>query len=141
MLMRQSVMCNRNSIAMPRGVKRGSAEGEAEVVVRAGESPSQTTLLENSPSQPISYHLLDHGYGATPKHQIRREAPTAPPKTSEVSALLNFHWITLNYKFANEEWWVNLCSNVLVSCRLYKFAFYVIKPLLPSISASCYGIL
>nr|AWK27026.1 E2F1 isoform X1 [Bombyx mori] len=68
---------------MPRGVKRGSAEGEAEVVVRAGESPSQTTLLENSPSQPISYHLLDHGYGATPKHQIRREAPTAPPKTSE----------------------------------------------------------
>ncbi|KAJ8733820.1 hypothetical protein PYW07_014371 [Mythimna separata] len=35
------------------------------------------------PSQPISYHLLDHGYGATPQHQIRREAPTAPPKTSE----------------------------------------------------------
>lgn len=70
---------------MPRGVKRGTAEGEAEVVVRAGASPSHTTLLDDSPSQPISYHLLDHGYGATPKHQIRREAPTAPPKTSEVS--------------------------------------------------------
>ncbi|XP_013148587.1 PREDICTED: transcription factor E2F4 [Papilio polytes] len=68
---------------MPRGVKRGQAEGEAEVVVRVGASPSQTTLLDDSPSQPISYHLLDHGYGATPQHQIRREAPTAPPKTSE----------------------------------------------------------
>lgn len=70
---------------MPRGVKRGPVEGEAEVVVRVGASPSQTTLLDDSPSQPISYHLLDHGYGATPQHQIRREAPTAPPKTSEVS--------------------------------------------------------
>ncbi|XP_026726407.1 transcription factor E2F2-like [Trichoplusia ni] len=68
---------------MPRGVKRGPVEGEAEVVVRAAASPSHTTLLDDSPSQPISYHLLDHGYGATPKHQIRREAPTAPPKTSE----------------------------------------------------------
>ncbi|KAJ8734996.1 hypothetical protein PYW08_014246 [Mythimna loreyi] len=68
---------------MPRGVKRGPAEGEAEVVVRAAVSPSHTTLLDDSPSQPISYHLLDHGYGATPQHQIRREAPTAPPKTSE----------------------------------------------------------
>ncbi|XP_028174812.1 transcription factor E2F2 [Ostrinia nubilalis] len=68
---------------MPRGVKRGPAEGEAEVVVRAGASPSHTTLLDDSPSQPISYHLLDHGYGATPQHQIRREAPSAPPKTSE----------------------------------------------------------
>ncbi|XP_047520862.1 transcription factor E2F5 [Pieris napi] len=68
---------------MPRGVKRGQAEGEAEVVVRVGASPSQTTLLDDSPSQPISYHLLDHGYGATPQHQIRREAPSAPPKTSE----------------------------------------------------------
>ncbi|CAB3220991.1 unnamed protein product [Arctia plantaginis] len=68
---------------MPRGVKRGPAEGEAEVVVRALASPSHTTLLDDSPSQPISYHLLDHGYGATPQHQIRREAPTAPPKTSE----------------------------------------------------------
>ncbi|PZC87293.1 hypothetical protein B5X24_HaOG201529 [Helicoverpa armigera] len=68
---------------MPRGVKRGPAEGEAEVVVRATSSPSHTTLLDDSPSQPISYHLLDHGYGATPQHQIRREAPTAPPKTSE----------------------------------------------------------
>ncbi|XP_064076837.1 transcription factor E2F2 [Vanessa tameamea] len=68
---------------MPRGVKRGPAEGEAEVVVRVGASPSHTTLLDDSPSQPISYHLLDHGYGATPQHQIRREAPTAPPKTSE----------------------------------------------------------
>ncbi|XP_014354808.1 transcription factor E2F4 [Papilio machaon] len=68
---------------MPRGVKRGQAEGEAEVVVRVGASPSHTTLLEDSPSQPISYHLLDHGYGATPQHQIRREAPSAPPKTSE----------------------------------------------------------
>ncbi|XP_045453961.1 transcription factor E2F2 [Melitaea cinxia] len=68
---------------MPRGVKRGPVEGEAEVVVRVGASPSQTTLLDDSPSQPISYHLLDHGYGATPQHQIRREAPTAPPKTSE----------------------------------------------------------
>ncbi|XP_075981481.1 E2F transcription factor 1 [Anticarsia gemmatalis] len=68
---------------MPRGVKRGPAEGEAEVVVRAAASPSHTTLLDDSPSQPISYHLLDHGYGATPQHQIRREAPTAPPKTSE----------------------------------------------------------
>ncbi|CAH1643243.1 unnamed protein product [Spodoptera littoralis] len=68
---------------MPRGVKRGPAEGEAEVVVRATASPSHTTLLDDSPSQPISYHLLDHGYGATPQHQIRREAPTAPPKTSE----------------------------------------------------------
>lgn len=68
---------------MPRGVKRGSAEGEAEVVVCATASPSHTTLLDDSPSQPISYHLLDHGYGATPQHQIRREAPTAPPKTSE----------------------------------------------------------
>lgn len=71
--------------AMPRGVKRGPVEGEAEVVVRAAASPSHTTLLDDSPSQPISYHLLDHGYGATPQHQIRREAPTAPPKTSEVS--------------------------------------------------------
>jgi hypothetical protein len=70
---------------MPRGVKRGPVEGEAEVVVRAGASPSQTKLLDDSPSQPISYHLLDHGYGATPQHQIRREAPSAPPKTSEVS--------------------------------------------------------
>lgn len=72
---------------MPRGVKRGSAEGEADValVVRAGASPAQTTLLDDSPSQPISYHLLDHGYGATPQHQIRREALSAPPKTSEVS--------------------------------------------------------
>ncbi|XP_050665575.1 transcription factor E2F2 [Leptidea sinapis] len=68
---------------MPRGVKRGQAEGEAEVVVRVGASPSQTTFLDDSPNQPISYHLLDHGYGATPQHQIRREAPTAPPKTSE----------------------------------------------------------
>ncbi|CAK1600163.1 unnamed protein product [Parnassius mnemosyne] len=68
---------------MPRGVKRGQAEGEAEVVVRVGASPSHTTLLDDSPSQPISYHLLDHGYGATPQHQIRREAPSAPPKTSE----------------------------------------------------------
>ncbi|XP_023933827.1 transcription factor E2F2 isoform X2 [Bicyclus anynana] len=68
---------------MPRGVKRGPAEGEAEVVVRVTASPSHTTLLEDSPSQPISYHLLDHGYGATPQHQIRREAPSAPPKTSE----------------------------------------------------------
>ncbi|KAM3958295.1 transcription factor E2F5-like [Aphomia sociella] len=68
---------------MPRGVKRGPAEGEAEVVVRAGASPSKTTLLDDSPSQPISYHLLDHGYGATPQHQIRREAPSTPPKTSE----------------------------------------------------------
>ncbi|CAH0747117.1 unnamed protein product [Diatraea saccharalis] len=68
---------------MPRGVKRGPVEGEAEVVVRAGASPSQTKLLDDSPSQPISYHLLDHGYGATPQHQIRREAPSAPPKTSE----------------------------------------------------------
>ncbi|XP_060810280.1 transcription factor E2F6 [Amyelois transitella] len=68
---------------MPRGVKRGPVEGEAEVVVRAGASPSKTTLLDDSPSQPISYHLLDHGYGATPQHQIRREAPSAPPKTSE----------------------------------------------------------
>ncbi|XP_063373348.1 transcription factor E2F5 [Cydia amplana] len=68
---------------MPRGVKRGSAEGEGEVVVRVGASPSQTTLLDDSPGQPISYHLLDHGYGATPQHQIRREAPSAPPKTSE----------------------------------------------------------
>ncbi|CAH2099582.1 unnamed protein product [Euphydryas editha] len=68
---------------MPRGVKRAPVEGEAEVVVRVGASPSQTTLLDDSPSQPISYHLLDHGYGATPQHQIRREAPTAPPKTSE----------------------------------------------------------
>ncbi|XP_068628275.1 transcription factor E2F4 [Battus philenor] len=68
---------------MPRGVKRGQAEGEAEVVVRVGASPSHTTLLDDSPNQPISYHLLDHGYGATPQHQIRREAPTAPPKTSE----------------------------------------------------------
>ncbi|XP_032522544.2 transcription factor E2F2 [Danaus plexippus] len=68
---------------MPRGVKRGAVEGEAEVVVRVGASPSHTTLLDDSPSQPISYHLLDHGYGATPQHQIRREAPTAPPKTSE----------------------------------------------------------
>ncbi|CAG9107194.1 unnamed protein product [Plutella xylostella] len=70
---------------MPRGVKRGSAEGEADValVVRAGASPAQTTLLDDSPSQPISYHLLDHGYGATPQHQIRREALSAPPKTSE----------------------------------------------------------
>ncbi|XP_072935645.1 transcription factor E2F2 [Epargyreus clarus] len=68
---------------MPRGVKRGPAEGEAEVVVRVGASPSHTTLLDDSPSQPISYHLLDHGYGATPQHQIRREAPSAPPKTSE----------------------------------------------------------
>ncbi|XP_053601772.1 transcription factor E2F2 [Plodia interpunctella] len=68
---------------MPRGVKRGPAEGEAEVVVRAGASPSKTTLLDDSPNQPISYHLLDHGYGATPQHQIRREAPSAPPKTSE----------------------------------------------------------
>lgn len=72
---------------MPRGVKRGPAEGEAEVVVRAGASPSHTTLLDDSPSQPISYHLLDHGYGATPQHQIRREAPSAPPKTSEVRLL------------------------------------------------------
>ncbi|XP_039765387.1 transcription factor E2F2 isoform X1 [Pararge aegeria] len=70
-------------LAMPRGVKRGPAEGEAEVVVRVTASPSHTTLLEDSPSQPISYHLLDHGYGATPQHQIRREAPSAPPKTSE----------------------------------------------------------
>ncbi|KAL4705648.1 hypothetical protein ACJJTC_011210 [Scirpophaga incertulas] len=68
---------------MPRGVKRGPGEGEIEVVVRAGASPSQTKLLDDSPSQPISYHLLDHGYGATPQHQIRREALTAPPKTSE----------------------------------------------------------
>ncbi|CAK1548662.1 unnamed protein product [Leptosia nina] len=71
------------TFSMPRGVKRGQAEGEAEVVVRVGASPSQTTLLEDSPSQPISYHLLDHGYGATPQHQIRREVLTAPPKTSE----------------------------------------------------------
>lgn len=70
---------------MPRGVKREPVEGEAELVVRAGESPSHTTLLDDSPSQPITYHLLDHGYGATPQHQIRREALTAPPKTSEVS--------------------------------------------------------
>ncbi|KOB71051.1 Uncharacterized protein OBRU01_14874, partial [Operophtera brumata] len=68
---------------MPRGVKRGQAEGEAELVVRAGASPAHTTLLDDSPSQPITYHLLDHGYGATPQHQIRREALTAPPKTSE----------------------------------------------------------
>lgn len=68
---------------MPRGVKRGPVESEA-VVVRAGASPAQTTLLDDSPSQPISYHLLDHGYGATPQHQIRREALSAPPKTSEV---------------------------------------------------------
>ncbi|XP_034840974.1 transcription factor E2F2 [Maniola hyperantus] len=68
---------------MPRGVKRGPAEGEAEVVVRVTASPSHTTLLDDSPSQPISYHLLDHGYGATPQHQIRREALSAPPKTSE----------------------------------------------------------
>lgn len=73
---------------MPRGVKRGPAEGEAELVVRAGASPSPTTLLDDSPSQPITYHLLDHGYGATPQHQIRREALTAPPKTSEVSLTL-----------------------------------------------------
>lgn len=78
---------------MPRGVKRGPAEGEAEVVVRATASPSHTTLLDDSPSQPISYHLLDHGYGATPQHQIRREAPTAPPKTSEVSFLEMFVFI------------------------------------------------
>lgn len=80
---------------MPRGVKRGLAEGEAEVVVRAGPgaSPSlTTTLLDDSPSQPISYHLLDHGYGATPQHQIRREALSAPPKTSEVSTPT---WATL----------------------------------------------
>lgn len=70
--------------AMPRGVKRGPVESEA-VVVRAGASPAQTTLLADSPGQPVSYHLLDHGYGATPQHQIRREALSAPPKTSEVS--------------------------------------------------------
>ncbi|XP_026323414.1 transcription factor E2F2 [Hyposmocoma kahamanoa] len=67
---------------MPRGVKRGPVESEA-VVVRAGASPAQTTLLADSPGQPVSYHLLDHGYGATPQHQIRREAPSVPPKTSE----------------------------------------------------------
>ncbi|XP_026466466.1 transcription factor E2F2-like isoform X2 [Ctenocephalides felis] len=37
-------------------------------------SPQQTT---------VSYHLVDHGYGATPQHQIMRDIPVAPPKTTE----------------------------------------------------------
>lgn len=68
---------------MPRGVKRECAEGEVEYA-RSGSSASPCiTLLEGSPSLIVNYHLLDHGYGATPQHQIRREAPTEPPRNSE----------------------------------------------------------
>lgn len=100
--------------AMPRGVKRGPAEGESEVVVRVTASPAHTTLLEDSP-QPISYHLLDHGYGATPQHQIRREAPSAPPKTSEVSSapgqvgiLNDFGELPSLSKFTNEPVFITI---------------------------------
>lgn len=104
---------------MPRGVKRGPVEGEAEVVVRAAASPSHTTLLDDSPSQPISYHLLDHGYGATPKNQIRREAPTAPPKTSEVSlSPYTFIKISVPARFQRIQISCELLSSQLIKIEI-----------------------
>lgn len=43
------------------------------------------TQIDESPTRAVGYHLVDHEYGVTPKHQIIRDDPLVPPKTSEVS--------------------------------------------------------
>ncbi|XP_077293811.1 transcription factor E2F4-like [Arctopsyche grandis] len=41
------------------------------------------TQIDESPTHAVGYHLVDHEYGVTPKHQIIRDDPLVPPKTSE----------------------------------------------------------
>lgn len=57
------------------------------VLKKSSTSPDLSMIKQYtsiSPQETVGYHLVDHGYGATPQHQIMREIPAAPPKTTEV---------------------------------------------------------
>lgn len=51
----------------PRGLRRSVTS-----------TPDMTIIKEEDLTPTVHQHLIDHGYGVTPQHQIMREPPTAP---------------------------------------------------------------